>query len=261
MHAQLCEIVDAHITGKAHAAGGTVAQFEEGAGKAEGVQVIGGVAIVSLTGVVGKRIGMMERSSGVMDVDDFTTNLQEALDNDKVQGIILDVNSPGGTITGVPEAADMVAAVATLKPVVAFTDALMASAAYWISAGSSAIVASQSASVGSIGVYSSVLDSSMAFRMAGLEQNLFKAGKLKAIGTQGIGMSDDQKAYMQSRVDQLYGWFTSSVLEGRGVVQEGSMEGQTFFGPEAIQRGLIDRVGDMDDALELVLDLIDMRRG
>jgi signal peptide peptidase SppA len=261
MHSQLCEIVDAHISGTAHAPEGNVAQFDDGAGKVKDVEVVGGVAIVPLVGVVGKRIGMMERSSGVMDVDDFTTSLQAALDNDRVSGILLDVNSPGGTITGIPEAADMVSEASSIKPIVAFTDTLMASAAYWLSVGADAIVATQSASVGSIGVYSSVLDSSMAFKMAGLEQNLFKAGKLKAIGTQGIMMSDEQKEYMQSRVDQLYGWFTSSVLEGRGIVQDGSMEGQTFFGREAESRGLIDKVGDQDEALGLVLDLIDMRRG
>ena len=261
MHIQLCEIVDAHISGKAHAPDGRAEQFEQGAGKAKPYEVVGNIGIVQLVGVIGKRIGMMERSSGVMDVDDFTTNLQAALDDDRVEGIIMDVNSPGGTITGVPEAADMVAYAAEIKPIVAFTDSLMASAAYWISAGASGIVSSQSASIGSIGVYSSILDSSMAYRMAGLERQLFKAGKLKAIGTDGVPVSQEQKDYMQARVDQLYGWFTSSVIEGRGRIQEGTMEGQTFFSPEAQTRGLIDMVGDMDVALEMVLDFVDMRRG
>jgi ClpP class serine protease len=97
--------------------------------------------------------------------------------------------------------------------------------------------------------------------MAGLERQLFKAGKLKAIGTDGVPVSQEQKDYMQARVDQLYGWFTSSVIEGRGRIQEGTMEGQTFFSPEAQTRGLIDMVGDMDVALEMVLDFVDMRRG
>jgi len=256
MHQQLRQIVDAHITGKAHAPDGNILDFNDKSGKAPDLKVVDGVAIVSLVGVVGKRIGMMEKSSGVMDVDDLSDNIQAALDRDDVRGILLDVNSPGGTITGVPEAADMVVEAASMKPVVAFTDTLMASAAYWIAVGADAIVATQSASIGSIGVYSAMLDSSVAFSNAGLKQELFKEGAFKAMGIQGLPLTAEQREHIQERVTKIYEWFTSSVIEARVQVSKDSMQGQTFRGADAKAANLIDQIGSKDDAFDLLKELI-----
>ena len=260
MHCQLCDIVKSHISGLAHTHQGRADDYAEKSGKAPDIKVVAGIAVVSLVGVIGKRVGMMERSSGVMDVDDFTDALQMALDRDDVKGILIDVNSPGGTITGVPEAADMVVEASAIKPIVAFTDSLMASAAYWIGVGSEAIVATQSASVGSIGVFSAILDNSKAFELAGLKQELFKEGNLKAMGMQGISLTDEQREHIQSRVTAIYEWFTSAVIDSRVKVGEGSMQGQTFRGQEALQMNLIDQVGDKDDAFDLLFDLIVARK-
>ena len=259
MHSQLCEIVKAHISGKAHAPEGRVAEFAEANGKLPELTVVAGIAVVNMVGVIGKRVGMMEKSSGVMDVDDFTEQIQIALDRDDVKGILIDINSPGGTITGVPEAADMIMEANTIKPVVAFTDTLMASAAYWMGVGAEAVVATKSASIGSIGVFSAILDSSKAFELEGLKQELFKEGKFKAMGMPGIALTDEQKKHVQDRTTMIYNWFTSSVVESRGTVGEGSMEGQTFRGQEAREMNLIDQVGDKEDAFDLLLDLISMR--
>ena len=154
----------------------------------------------------------------------------------------------------------MVVEVSKIKPVVAFTDSLMASAAYWLCVGSEAIVATQSANVGSIGVFSAVLESSKAFDMAGLQQHLFKTGDIKALGMPGTVLTDVQKEYMQARVDKIFNWFSSSVLESRVTVGDGSMNGQVFQGEEAKQMNLIDQVGDKDDAFELLLELIAMKK-
>lgn len=259
MHSQLCEIVKAHITGKAHAPDGRVAEFAEAQGKLPELQVVAGIAVVSIVGVIGKRVGMMEKSSGVMDVDDFTDQLQAALDRDDVKGILIDANTPGGTITGIPEAADMVAEANDIKPIVTFTDTLIASAGYWIGVGAEAIVATQSASIGSIGVFSAVLDSAKMFELNGLKQELFKEGAFKAMGMEGTSLTDEQRKHIQDRVTMIYNWFTSSVLEARGAVGEGSMEGQTFRGQEAMEMNLIDMVGDKDDAFDLLLELISMK--
>jgi signal peptide peptidase SppA len=256
MHARLCEIVDAHVTGKAHAPGGIAQDFEEGAGARPKLAMIGDMAEVKLFGVVGKRVGSMEKSSGVMDVDDMVEDIETALEDDRVRGIMLDVNSPGGTVTGVPEAADIITEAAKIKPIVAFTDTLMASAAYWIACGADAIVATDSSNVGSIGVFSAILDSSAAYNMAGMKQQLFKEGKYKAMGIAGLPLTEDQKEHIQARTTMLYEWFTSSVVEARGIVGEGSFEGQTFRGSEAKARNLIDQVGDKEAAYELLQEII-----
>jgi protease-4 len=132
----------------------------------------------------------------------------------------------------------------------------MASSAYWISVGADMIIAEQSANVGSIGVYSALIDSSRAFEMNGLKRELFKTGKYKAMGIQGLPLTEDQKKLIQSRADQLFDWFSSSVIEARVNVDDAAMQGQPFRGQEAKDVNLVDLIGSKEDAFDLLQELI-----
>ena len=150
-HKQICDIVNAHITGAAHEPQG-IAGSEENTVPTT-FERVGDIAVVPIQGVLDKRVSEMAKSSGAMGMDDIEKMLGEALTDDSISGILLDVDSPGGSVTGVPELAAKIAAASNQKPIVAYTDSLMASAAYWLSAGANAIFAAESATVGSIGVY------------------------------------------------------------------------------------------------------------
>ena len=153
---RLCDILDAHMTGIAHDPDGIVSQFvqqEPDAGSPTKIEIVDGVAVIPVHGVIGHGYSTMLNSSGVLSVDVLGALVTEAVENEMVRGIMLDVNSPVGTVTGVPEAAKLIRDATAVKPVVAFTDSLMASAAMWLASGANAIYATQSASVGSIGVY------------------------------------------------------------------------------------------------------------
>ncbi len=269
MHRQLCAIAEAHISGEAHEPGGIAQAYETirtlddpiyGSRHSDDEEKKAQeIAVISVHGVVGKRVGWLAKSSGALDVDDVERAITESVANDNVKGILLHVDSPGGTTTGVPEIAQLIADSSEEKPIVAFCDRLMASAAYWMSAGCEAIYAAPSAQVGSIGVYMAWLDSSRAFEMNGFKAELVKRGKFKAMGLQGTSITDEQRAYLEDRVQSVYEWFTSFVTEHRTGVPADAMEGQTMYAAEARDSGLIDKVGSMEDALEELHDIIEAR--
>jgi len=261
MHKRLCQIVDEHISGVAHDPGGIVEAYQGAQGNGrerEPFVRLGNVAQVNIHGVIGKRVGFFEASSGVMDVDDVEAALLAALEDESIEGILLDVHSPGGTVTGVPELAEVIAAVNERKPVVAFTDTEMASAAYWLASAASAVYATRSAAVGSIGVYAAWLDASRSFEMNGFRQEVEKVGKYKAAGLYGTAMTPEQRELVKRRVEEVAGWFKGFVSARRGGVRPEAMEGQSFYGAEAAATGLVDAVGSREDALSVLGTLADM---
>jgi signal peptide peptidase SppA len=247
MHMTISEVLHRHFSGKQTAI--DIEQFSEGA-DAPAMSVRDGVATIPVRGVISKDISKMERMNGAVDVRDISIMLDAALADTEVRGIVLDVDSPGGTVQGVPELAARIAEVNTIKPVVAYTDGLMASAAYWLSAGASHIIASQSATVGSIGVYLALLDQSRAYEMAGYKVELIKSegSPLKAAGAPGTVLSDDQRADLQASVDYLYSMFSGYVGMKRKRATAAAMRGQTFFGAQAMAEGLVDELGNISTA-------------
>jgi len=249
MHKQLCDIVDAHISGAAHEAGGIVSLIDEDQSKKKLFTVVEDIAVIKIDGVIAKRVSEIARSSGVTDLDMLIEGLLQVKKRDDICGVLLDVNSPGGSVTGVPEAAEVISDLATIKPVVAYTDMMMASAAFWLSAGASEIIASQSAMVGSIGVYMAFLDVSRQLEKEGKKLELFKTGKFKAIGFPGTSLTDEQREHLQAEVDMVFTWFKAAVLKNRVVPNE-AMEGQTFMAEDAKRNGLIDGIGTVEDAMQ-----------
>ena len=248
VHELMCEILHKHMTGEAHLPDGIVAQVgamtqKEGNNR---IRMSGTTAVLELEGVIMKRAGAFERMSGATDLDTFGQDFEEVMEDDGVSGVVIHIDSPGGQTVGTPEAAAMIAAAG--KPVVAFTDTVMASAAYYIGAGADAIYASPSAVTGSIGVYSALLDSSRKFEMEGLKTEVFQSGKFKAMGLPGTQMDEEMREFMQGRVDDLFDEFAGFVSEHRTVQRE-SMDGRWWYGQEAMGRGLVDALGGLDDAV------------
>ena len=251
MHRRLCDMAWAHVTETAHEPGGIVAEFakedRKPADKSD-VRMDDGVAVVEVDGVIGRKFSSFLNSSGVTSVDVLAKILTEAAEDSSVSAVVLDVDSPGGTVTGTPEASQAVAELSRVKPVVAYTGGMMASAAYWLSVPADAIFAEPSASVGSIGVYAALLDVTRNFEMNGYKTELFKAGKYKAAGVPGVPLTDEQREQIQDEVDEIAGWFKSTVTANRGDVEAETMEGQTFLGRDAVGVGLVDQIGTLADA-------------
>jgi signal peptide peptidase SppA len=175
---------------------------------------------------------------GATDMNQVAEAIQEAVSRDEVKSILLDIDSPGGTVNGTPELAQAVADAAKLKSIHAFSAGQMCSAAYWIASQADAIYATPSARVGSIGVLLPMLDETKAFEQAGLKVELFAAGKFKSVGVPGVSLTDEQRAWLQADIDEIYGDFKAAVLaRGRRITAD-VMEGQCFSGRKASYNSL-----------------------
>lgn len=216
----------------------------------------GAVAVIPLRGVIAHRMGAMEESSGGMSAERFTAMVKAAAADPQIATIVLDVDSPGGTIPGVPEAADAVYEARGSKRIVAVANSMMASAAYWIASQASEIVAIPSAidrSIGSIGVFAVHQDLSNHLKQEGIAVSLIKAGKHKADGNPFEPLSDESRAHIQASVDGAYRQFLQAVARGRGAsvseVKAGYGEGRALPAPDALKAGLIDRIATFDEVI------------
>jgi signal peptide peptidase SppA len=214
-------------------------------------EVVGNVAVVHIHGVIMANLGPLAAMLGAADTARVSRALDEVDARPDVRGIVLHMDSPGGRVTGTPELADKVAEISARKRVIAYTDNMLASAAYWIAAGASAIYASASSTVGSVGVYVPFIDQSKAYEEAGVKVDIIKSGKTpyKAAGFQGTSLTEEQRDDMQSQVDFLYDLFAGFVTSRRRVRGD-ALQGQTFFGAQAVKTGLIDSIASFDQAIQ-----------
>ncbi len=215
-----------------------------------------GIGLISLVGTLIPRGSMLAQSSGAMGMDGFRRSI-EALDRaPQVGAIVIEVDSPGGSVAGIEEAADAVYAARRSKPVVAVADSLAASGAYWVASAATQLSVTPSGMVGSIGVLA--LHESLAglLDQRGVEVSLISAGKYKGEASPYRPLSDDARAAIQHQVDTYYGAFTRAVARGRGVTVEvvrgGFGEGRVVTAHEAVEMGMADRIETLDQAIERV---------
>lgn len=210
----------------------------------------GAIAIIPVYGVLVPRANMMSEMSGGTSFDRLTAQLREALGNTNVNTIVLDVDSPGGSVAGATEFAREVLRARTKKPVVAIANFTMASAAYWLASCATEVVASPSASVGSVGVFTIHEDLSKALAMEGIKQTFISAGKYKTEGNEAEPLSPEAEAFMQKRVDEAYALFCGDISKGRGVplddVRTGYGQGRSVSAQEALALGMVDKIATFD---------------
>ena len=180
-----------------------------------------GIAVLPLYGVVTQRGNMVDDISGPgsTSTQQFTSVLRQMLADDKVGQILIDIDSPGGSVYGVAELASEIVKARAQKPVIAVANSLAASAAYWIGCSASEFYVTPGGEVGSIGVWQAHFDYSKALEEEGVKPTLISAGKFKVEGNPYVPLDEQAQAFMQSRVDDYYNAFIEAVAKGRGVWQ------------------------------------------
>ena len=223
---------------------------------------VNGIGHMSIKGVVGQGLSPIEKTCGNTDTRDVQAEIA-GLVAQGAKGILLCIDSPGGTITGTPELAETIAVTAADIPVFVFSDSQICSAAYWLACGASKIVCTESAEIGSIGVYLPWIDRSAQWEEEGIKADpvINTGGNLKAIGF-GPSLSPAHRDQLQSFVDNIFEKFRSAVVQSRALneaaVPDTAMQGQVFLGEDAVSNGLVDLIANKDDAYELLLQEIDL---
>jgi signal peptide peptidase SppA len=211
------------------------------------------VAVLPLFGTIFPRANMMSEMSGGTSLAMWIQDLRAAVNSPMVSSIVIDVDSPGGSVEMLPEAAAEIYAARAIKPVIAVADTLAASAAYWLASQAEEFVVSPSASVGSIGIFAAHEDFSERDANAGVKTTLISAGKYKTEGNPFEPLTDEARETMQERVDDYYEMFIADVARGRGVsvekVRAGFGEGRLVLAGKAVTMGMADRVGTFGEAL------------
>jgi len=182
------------------------------------------------------------------DYGTIRASVRRALADPSARTIDLYVDSPGGSVLGLPETADVIHAANRVKPVRAFVTGTAASAAYWLASQASTITLTPSGEVGSVGVLDIHADISKALDTAGVRVTAVHAGEHKVERAPFTPLSDDAKARMQGGVDAWYAEFLGTVRRGRGArVSPGSNYGggRMLSAREALSAGLIDFIAPL----------------
>lgn len=219
----------------------------------------GGIAVVPIRGVITRHAAAVDDISAPRgtSVDEIRANLERAVGDPKVHTILLHVDSPGGAVDGITEVTSAIDKARQDKRVVALADGSMASLAYWIGSQAEAIYTTPTSAVGSIGVYSVVVDTSGAAEDQGVKVHLVKAGEHKGLGEPGVPVTKPQLAGVQDNVDAFYDLFVDAVAQGRGLKKKSAVEladGRVHIGAGAVEMGLADRVASYDDTIETLTE-------
>lgn len=210
----------------------------------------GSVAIVPIYGALMPRGGWF--STGM---DSVRAQVRDYAANADVSAIVLDIDSPGGSVAGTMETAAEVKAAAGQKPVIAVANTLAASAAYWIASQASEFVIAPSADVGSIGAMILHQDVSGMLEQWGVKMTMIRSAQspMKNEAHPFGPLTEDATAFLQARADEAGGDFIKAVAAGRRTsqanVRETFGQGRVFGAREALSRGMVDRIATLDDVI------------
>jgi signal peptide peptidase SppA len=215
----------------------------------------GGVAVLPVYGVLTHRGHSAQQVSTSLASTEIITSQVRALVRDPgVAAVVMDFDSPGGSVLGVQELGDAIYALRGEKPIVGVANATAASGAYWAISQCDEVVVTPSGWVGSIGVLRSHRDLSAALEKAGVKEEYIFAGANKAEGNPTGPMSDATRAHFQAQTDAYYAMFTKAVARGRGagldqVRSEAWGQGRMVLAADAVKVGLADRVDTFENTL------------
>ena len=253
--AVLEEIVIRHVSGEKLDAEEVQARIHGARRPAD--RQVGSVAVMPLFGTIFPRANLMTDISGATSAERFGAQFSELVSDPQIGAIILDVDSPGGQVNGVDELSRKIFEARGRKPIIAVANHLMASAAYWIGTAADEVVITPSGELGSIGVFAVHKDMSKAFEQAGVKVSLISEGRYKVEGNPYEPLTEEARTAIQVRVSEAYDAFVQAVARNRGVkssaVRNGFGEGRVVGAPQAVELGMADRIGTLEETINRLL--------
>lgn len=208
------------------------------------VEVYDGVALLKVEGIVGKKLSTLEMLCGGYDLAHLQQQLANIRDDETIDALVIEFDTPGGRAQGVEAAARSIREVsASGTRVIGYTDTCCCSAGYFLASACDDFMADEDALIGSISTICAGVDNSRQWEMAGLELKLVSTGPLKAIGTPGKRWTDEEMKFLQDRaavVDDAFKTFVSTRRKPRGMADE-AMNGAHWYAraaPDGLHDGL-----------------------
>lgn len=214
--------------------------------------VINGTAVYKISGPLLTSSSFFSRWFGYTSYEDIRNNVLHASQNPEVSDILLFITSPGGSAFGVTDGAEAVRKVSSVKPVYAFSNANMASGAYWIGSQARKIFIAPESEAGSIGVVVTHTSYQKQLEDEGVKVTVIKSAELKAVGGPYRDLTDKEVAHIQDQVNTLDTLFKESVQSVRPGIKLSAMNGATYIGADAVKVGLADAVMSYDSVLSYI---------
>ncbi|RQD64624.1 MAG: signal peptide peptidase SppA [Desulfonatronovibrio sp. MSAO_Bac4] len=206
----------------------------------------------------GQKIGVVNVSGLITDSRELTEWIDELEKNDSVKAVIIRINSPGGVVGPSQEIYQAVRSLAQNRTVVASMGAMATSGGYYVASPAHQIVANPGTLTANIGVKANLTNMQELLRKIGIEDQAIYSSEYKDAGTVTRPMTEKERAYFQSLMDDLHDQFVQDVAAGRNMdVQEVAVlaDGRALTGRQAFEVGLVDRLGGFNEARNLVREL------
>ena len=206
------------------------------------------------------RIALIRVEGVIMDAQSTVGELKRFGENPSVKAIVLRIDSPGGGVVPSQEIHDAVQRVRQKgnKMVIASMGSVAASGGYYIAAATDRIIANPGTLTGSIGVIMETANVEGLLKKIGVEGVVVKSGKFKDVGSPLRKMSDEERALLQSVMDDVHKQFIEAVAAGRALeptAVQALADGRIFTGRQAKDAKLVDELGDLEDAIQLAAEL------
>lgn len=203
----------------------------------------------------GEQVGVIEVLGAITDSKDVVANLRTFADDDAIKGVVVRIDSPGGSVAPSQEIMQAVRATAEKKPLAVSMGSTAASGGYYIAIGAPKIFANAGSITGSIGVITQIIGVHKVLETVDVDVNTFTTGKYKDTGSPFRELTSDDEAHFRGLIDDLYGQFVDDIANARDLDVSDVRklaDGRVFTGRQAKQYNLIDEVGSFQDAVDWV---------
>lgn len=235
---------------------------EMGPRPARSYQVTNGIAVLPVSGTLVSKTRSLQPYSGMTGYNGVIARLQQAISDPGVDGILLDMDTPGGMVSGAFDCADIIARMRDIKPVWALANDMNCSAGQLIASSASRRLVTQTARTGSIGVMMAHSNYGAALKTNGVEVTLIYSGDRKVDGNPYEKLPKDVRADFQTRIDATRQMFAEKVSAYTGMSVQAVLdtEAAVFSGQESVDNGLADELVNNTDALGVMREALDRRK-
>jgi protease-4 len=211
---------------------------------------------------LGGKVALIRVEGPILDADSVVEEIKEHSQNASVKAIVLRIDSPGGAVVPSQEIYEEVKNAAVKKKVIASMGSMAASGGYYIASPASKIVANPGTITGSIGVILEIPNVEGLINKIGVTSQVIKSGKHKDIGSAFRGIKEEEKEILQGVMDNVHAQFIEAVSVGRKMDIENVRkisDGRIFTGEQAVEQGLVDELGTLEDAISLAAEMVGIK--
>ena len=207
---------------------------------------------------IGERVALIRVEGMIVDSKDTIYEIKEYVKDPLIKAIVLRIDSPGGAVAPSQEIYEEIKKAVAKKKVIASMGSIAASGGYYIASPATKIIANPGTLTGSIGVIMEIPNVEGLMSKLGIKTEVVKSGEKKDMASVFRGIKKEERAILQKVLDNVHDQFITAVAEGRKMPYEDVKQiadGRIFTGEQALKVGLVDKLGNIEDAVQVAADL------